>query len=141
MDAAYHIVSTFAGILTPLLGGMAAVTAIVMFTVAVRLLLVPLSYRASRGMDTQARMAPQVQDLQKKHAGQPDALRREVAALYRAEGTTTFAGCLPCGPEWRRRTDRPALADAVQWERVRARWCFRRLSANAPRDTVNAQAQ
>jgi len=98
MDAAYHIVSTFAGILTPLLGGMAAVTAIVMFTVAVRLLLVPLSYRASRGMDTQARMAPQVQDLQKKHAGQPDALRREVAALYRAEGTTTFAGCLPLRP-------------------------------------------
>jgi len=100
VDAAYHIVSAFVGILTLLLGGMAAATAIVLFTMAVRLLLVPLSYRASRGMDAQARMAPQVQALQKKHAGQPEALRREVAALYRAEGTTTFAGCLPVLAQW-----------------------------------------
>ncbi len=70
------------------------------FTVAVRLLLLPLSYRAMRGMNAQARLAPQVQALRKEHAGQPDKLQRELSALYQAEGTTMFAGCLPVLLQW-----------------------------------------
>ncbi len=57
VDAAYHVVSVLASTLAPLPGGLAAATAIVLFTMAVRLLLVPLSYRAQRGMDAQARLA------------------------------------------------------------------------------------
>jgi len=53
-----------------------------------------------RGMAAQARIAPLVQALQKKHAGQPDRLRRELAALYRSEGTSVFAGCLPALAQW-----------------------------------------
>jgi YidC/Oxa1 family membrane protein insertase len=98
--AAYHVVSALATALTPLLGSLAAAAAIVLFTVAVRLLLLPLSYRAMRGMDAQARIAPQVQALQKKHAGHPDRLQRELTALYRAEGTSMFAGCLPMLVQW-----------------------------------------
>src|SRR5215472_16122028 len=100
VDAAYHLVSLFAGLLTPLLGGLAAAAAIVGFTMAVRLLLLPLSYRAMRGMAAQARMAPLVQDLQKRYARQPDRLQRELTALYRAEGTSMFAGCLPLLVQW-----------------------------------------
>ena len=98
--AAYHIVSVLAGLLTPLLGALAAAAAIVLFTMAVRLLLLPLSYRAMRGMDAQARVAPQVQALQKKHAGHPDRLQRDLAALYQAEGTSMFAGWLPLLAQW-----------------------------------------
>jgi YidC/Oxa1 family membrane protein insertase len=98
--AAYHVVSVVAGLLTPLLGALAAAVAIVLFTMAVRLLLLPLSYRAMRGMDAQARVVPQVQALQKKHAGHPDRLQRELAALYQAEGTSMFAGCLPLLAQW-----------------------------------------
>src|SRR5215472_2938033 len=98
--AAYHVVSAFASILAPLLGGLAAAAAIVLVTVAVRLLLMPLSYRAMRGMDAQARVAPKVQALQRKHAGHPDRLQRELAALYQAEGTSMFAGCLPLLAQW-----------------------------------------
>ena len=58
VDAAYHVVSALAGLLTPLPGGLAAAAAIVLFTMAVRLLIVPLSYRAMRGMAAQARIAP-----------------------------------------------------------------------------------
>ena len=100
VDAAYHVVSALASFLAPLPGGLATAAAIVGFTMAVRLLLAPLSYRAMRGMDAQARMAPQVQALQKQHAGQPDRLQRELAALYQAEGTSMFAGCLPTLAQW-----------------------------------------
>jgi YidC/Oxa1 family membrane protein insertase len=95
VDAAYHVVSAFAQLLAPVAGGLATAAAIVAFTMAVRLLLLPLSYRATRGLASQARVLPQVQALQKRHAGQPDRLQREVAALYRREGTGQFAGCLP----------------------------------------------
>jgi YidC/Oxa1 family membrane protein insertase len=100
MDAAYYLVALFAGFLTPLLGGLAAAAAIVGFTMAVRLLLLPLSYRAMRGMAAQARVAPLVQDLQKRYARQPDRLQRELTAAYRAEGTSMFAGCLPLLMQW-----------------------------------------
>ena len=100
VDAAYHLVALFAGLLTPLLGGLAAAAAIVGFTMAVRLLLLPLSYRAMRGMAAQARVAPLALDLRKRFAGQPDRLQSELTALYRAEGTSMFAGCLPLLVQW-----------------------------------------
>src|SRR5690242_1539962 len=100
IDAAYYLVSLFASSLTPLLGGLAAAAAIVGFTMAMRLLLLPLSYRAVRGMAAQARMATLVQGLRKRYAGQPDRLQRELTAAYRAEGTSMFAGCLPLLVQW-----------------------------------------
>jgi YidC/Oxa1 family membrane protein insertase len=100
IDAAYHVVFALAGALAPLLGSLAAAAAIVLFTVGVRLLLVPVSFRAMKGMDAQARIAPQVQALRQRHAGQPDALHRALAALYRAEGTSVYAGCLPILVQW-----------------------------------------
>ena len=100
MAAVYHLVSLFASFLTPLPGGLAAAAAIVGFTMAVRLLLLPLSYRAMRGMAAQARVAPLVQGLRKRYAGQPGRLQREMTALYRAEGTSMFAGCLPLLVQW-----------------------------------------
>ncbi|HTS96417.1 MAG TPA: membrane protein insertase YidC [Streptosporangiaceae bacterium] len=95
VSAAYHLVSALARALAPLPGGLAAAAAIVGFTLAVRLLLLPLSYYAIRGQASQARLAPQVQALRRRHAGQPDRLQAELAALYRREGTGMFAGCLP----------------------------------------------
>jgi YidC/Oxa1 family membrane protein insertase len=100
VDAAYHVVSALAGMLAPLPGGLAAAAAIVGFTMAVRLLMLPLSYRAMRWMDAQARLAPRVQALRKKHAGQPDRLRRELAALYESEGASMFGGCLSMLLQW-----------------------------------------
>lgn len=100
VDAAYHVVSGLAGLLTPLAGGLATAAAIAGFTVAIRVLLLPLSYRAMRGMAAQARIAPRIQALQKQHAGQPDRLQRELAALYQSEGTSVFAGCLPALAQW-----------------------------------------
>ena len=95
VGAAYHAVSAFAQVLAPLPWGLATAAAIVGFTLAVRLLLLPLSYYALRGQARQARLAPQVQALRQRHAGHPDRLQRELAALQAREGTGMFAGFLP----------------------------------------------
>jgi YidC/Oxa1 family membrane protein insertase len=92
---AYYLVSGLARILAPLAGGLAPVLAIVACTVAVRLLLVPLSYYSLRGQASQARLLPQVRELQQRHAGHPDRLQRELSLLYKQEGTGMLAGCLP----------------------------------------------
>ncbi len=100
VDAAYHLVSGLTGILTPVLGGLAAVAAIVVFTMAVRLLLMPLSLRALRGQAAQARLAPQLLALRQRYGKQPERLQREMAALYKREGTSMFAGFAPLLLQW-----------------------------------------
>jgi len=95
VNAAYHLVSGLAVALAPLAGGLATAVAIAAFTIAVRLVLLPLSYYAIRGQAAQARLAPQVMALRQRHARQPDRLQRELSALYRREGTGMFAGYLP----------------------------------------------
>jgi len=100
VDAAYHLVSGLTGILTPVLGGLAAVAAIVAFTMAVRLLLMPLSLRALRGQAVQARLAPQLVALRQRYGKQPERLQREMAALYKREGTGMFAGVAPLLLQW-----------------------------------------
>jgi YidC/Oxa1 family membrane protein insertase len=95
IDAAYHLVSALAGAFTPLLGGLAVAAAIVLFTIMVRLLVLPLSYYAFRGQRAQARIAPQLQELYKRHSGQPERLQRELSALRAREGAGMLTGCLP----------------------------------------------
>jgi YidC/Oxa1 family membrane protein insertase len=99
VDLAYHLVCWIAVILAPLLGGLATAAAIVGFTILVRLLLLPLSYFAVRGSvraeGARARMQPKIAELQRRHASNPQRLQEELGALYRAEGSGMFGGCLP----------------------------------------------
>ena len=100
VDAAYHLVTAISAVLTPLAGGLAVAAAIIVFTVAVRLMVLPFSYYAIRGQITQARIAPQAQALRQRYAKQPERLTRELTALYRENGTGMFAGCLPLLLQW-----------------------------------------
>jgi YidC/Oxa1 family membrane protein insertase len=100
LGAAYHLVFELVTALTPLFGGLAAVAGIVLFTLAVRLLLLPLSFAAMRGLDAKARLAPQVQALRQQHSSHPERLQRELTTLYAAEGTSMAAGCLPVLLQW-----------------------------------------
>lgn len=95
VGTAYHVVSALALVLSPLPGGLATAAAIIVFTVGVRVLLLPLSYYALRGQAAQARLGRQVQALRGRYAGQPDRLQRELTALYQREGAGMLAGCLP----------------------------------------------
>ena len=99
VDLAYHLVCLIAVILVPLLGGLATAAAIIAFTVAIRLLLLPLGYFAVRGSvrgeGARARLQPRIAELQRRHARDPQRLQAELGALYRAEGSGMFGGCLP----------------------------------------------
>ena len=95
VGVAYHVVSALATWLAPLPGGLATAVAIVAFTVAIRLLLLPLSYYAIRGEGARARLLPQFQELHRRYARQPDRLRRELSTLQQADPAGMFAGCLP----------------------------------------------
>jgi YidC/Oxa1 family membrane protein insertase len=95
VSLAYTLVKGLADGIGPVAGPAAAATAIVLFTLLVRLAMLPLAVSAARGERTRARLLPQVQALQKKHGKDPRRLQRETAALYEAEGASPLSGCLP----------------------------------------------
>lgn len=95
MSAAYHVVFAIAQFLAPLSSGFATAAAIVVFTMAVRLLLAPLSYHAFRGQARMSALQPKVTELNTRYARQPERLQTELAALYRDEAGGILAGCLP----------------------------------------------
>ena len=100
VDAAYHLVCALTSALTPVLGGFAAAAGIIVFTMAVRLLIAPLSFRGLRGQAAQARLAPQLQVLRQRYGKQPERFQREMTALYQREGTTMLAGIWPILAQW-----------------------------------------
>jgi YidC/Oxa1 family membrane protein insertase len=67
---------------------------------AVRILLMPLTFRALRAQAVQARLAPKLQALRQRYARQPEKLQREMTALYKQEGTSMFAGLVPLLLQW-----------------------------------------
>jgi YidC/Oxa1 family membrane protein insertase len=95
VSVAYHLVTTLATAFTPVAGPLAAAAAIVAFTLGIRLLLLPLSYYGLRGQAAQARLQPQIAELRRRYASQPDRLQRELAAFYQREGGGLLLGCLP----------------------------------------------
>ncbi|MEO3793159.1 membrane protein insertase YidC [Nonomuraea sp. B10E15] len=75
-------------------GGHAAL-GVVLFTLAVRLLLLPLNVRQARTAKIKERLAPRLRALQKRHQRNPERLAKEVSALYAKEGSSPFAGIMP----------------------------------------------
>lgn len=100
VDAAYHLVLALTNLFAPVVGGLAAVAAIVVFTMAIRLLLTPLSFRALRGQAAMTRLASRIQELRKRYGRQPERLQRELTALYAREGTSLLAGFVPLLAQW-----------------------------------------
>ncbi|MEV4480524.1 membrane protein insertase YidC [Micromonospora coxensis] len=95
VGAAGAAVTWLAGVLAPLTGGAATAAAIVLFTVAVRLLISPLTLAQVRGERRRAALAPDVRRLQQRYADDPAKLQQELFALYRRAGASPVAGCLP----------------------------------------------
>lgn len=92
---AYDLVTGLASALHPLTGDLSAALAIVVFTAGVRLALHPLTRRQAAADRARRRLAPQVDALRERHRDDPLRAHQEVTALYRAEGTSAFAGIGP----------------------------------------------
>ncbi len=68
---------------------------VVVFTLLVRLVLLPLDIKSKKGMRAMTRVQPQVQALQKKYANDKDKLNLKLNELYRKEHVSPMSGCLP----------------------------------------------
>ena len=69
--------------------------AIILLTLAVRVLLLPLSIKQTRSMREMAKIQPEVKKLQAKHKGDRQKLNEEMMALYKEHGVNPFGGCGP----------------------------------------------
>jgi YidC/Oxa1 family membrane protein insertase len=95
VHAAYVAVSALATALFPISGGASTALAIVVFTVAIKVCLSPLSLLTARAERARAALTPQLTAVQERFAKDPVRLAAEVRALYKREGVRPLAGCLP----------------------------------------------
>ena len=67
----------------------------VVFTLIVKLIILPLDYKSRKSMRKMTVLQPEMQRLQKKYANDKDKLNQKTAELYRKEGVSPMSGCLP----------------------------------------------
>jgi YidC/Oxa1 family membrane protein insertase len=71
---------------------------LILFGVLIRVVLWPLNQWAMRSTMKMQRVQPAILEVQKKHAGNPDALQKAIMKVYSDHGMSPFsplAGCLP----------------------------------------------
>ncbi len=73
---------------------------VVVFTLFVRLQVLPLDIKSRRGMRATMRIQPKLQALQKKYANDKEKLNQKTLELYRKEHVSMTAGCLPMLLQW-----------------------------------------
>ena len=69
--------------------------AIVIFTILVRLLLLPLTVKQQSSMDNMQKIQPELNALQKKYQNDKDKLNEETMKLYQKYNVNPMGGCLP----------------------------------------------
>jgi YidC/Oxa1 family membrane protein insertase len=75
--------------------GLAGGLAIILFTIFLRLILLPLSLIQIRSQRHQMAIQPELKALQRKHKGDREALARAQMQLYKERGVNPAAGCIP----------------------------------------------
>ncbi len=68
---------------------------IVIFTLLIRLVLLPLDIKSKKSMRAMTKIQPKVQALQQKYANDKEKLNQKTMELYRKEHVSPTAGCLP----------------------------------------------
>lgn len=68
--------------------------AIILFTVIIKILLLPLSIKQQRTMKKSAELNEKMKVLQFKYKNDPEKLNQEMMNLYKSENMSPFSGCL-----------------------------------------------
>lgn len=69
--------------------------AIVLLTIAIRLLLAPLTAKQTKSMYELQRIQPKIKELQKKYKDNKEKLQEETLKFYQENKVNPFGGCLP----------------------------------------------
>ena len=75
--------------------GVAGGLAIILFTILIRLLLLPLSLAQVKSQKAMMALQPELKALQKKFKGDREGMAKAQMALYKDRGVNPMAGCLP----------------------------------------------
>ncbi len=69
--------------------------ALIIFTIIMKILLLPLSIKQHRSMAAMQAIQPQMAELQRKYQHDKEKLSRETMELYQKNKVSPFGGCLP----------------------------------------------
>lgn len=75
--------------------GVSYVLAILIFTVIIRLLILPLNIKATRSNARLQEIQPQLKSIQKKYANDPQKMQMEYSKCMKENKVSMFGGCLP----------------------------------------------
>ncbi|MEO6497220.1 MAG: YidC/Oxa1 family membrane protein insertase [Solirubrobacteraceae bacterium] len=68
---------------------------IILLTVVVRIVLLPLTVKQFKSMQSMARLAPEIKALQQKHKDDKSRQQQEMMAFYKEHQVNPFGSCLP----------------------------------------------
>ena len=91
-DAIARVLAFFYSL--PVVGGSYGL-AIILLTLAVMVVLMPLTIRATRSTIKMQQVQPKLKELQRKYKDDKATLNTELMELYKAEGINPVGGCLP----------------------------------------------
>src|SRR3954453_21124264 len=69
--------------------------AIICLTILIRMLLLPLTLKQFKSMQSMARLQPEIKKLQDKYKNDKERLNQEMMRFYRENKVNPFASCLP----------------------------------------------
>ena len=69
--------------------------AIIIFTILIKLILIPLNIHSQKAMKKQQKIQPLMAELQKKYANDQEKLQREMMKIYKENNISMTGGCLP----------------------------------------------
>ena len=69
--------------------------AIILFTIIVKLILLPLQIKSQKAMKKQQKIQPIIAELQKKYANDQQRLQQEMMKVYKENNVSMTGGCLP----------------------------------------------
>lgn len=68
--------------------------AITLFALMVNLIMWPFMAKSKKGMMRTTRLQPQIQEIQRRHEGNPQKMNQELQKLYKENGTSPMGGCI-----------------------------------------------
>lgn len=68
--------------------------AIILFTILLKLIMLPISIKQQKTMKKSAKIQGQVKEIQNKYKNDPTRMNQEVMDLYKKENMSPFSGCL-----------------------------------------------
>ena len=68
--------------------------AIILFTILIKIILLPISIKQQRTMKKSAKLQEQMKSIQFKYKNDPEKMNQEIMSLYKSENMSPFSGCL-----------------------------------------------